>query len=186
VLIVGLGNPGEKYDRTRHNLGFMSVDALVKEHGSSFKEGFKGLYTEIFIDGAKHFVLKPQTYMNLSGESVQPFCAFYKIPVQDIVVVHDDLDMEFGKIKIRKGGSSGGHNGIKSIVQHMGSEDFIRVKIGIGKDRKKEVVGHVLGRFAPDEAEKLDELIDFSVKTIVSIVKDGLLKAMNAYNNRNI
>jgi PTH1 family peptidyl-tRNA hydrolase len=186
VLIVGLGNPGEKYDRTRHNLGFMAADALVSEFGGSFKEGFKGLYAEVFINGVKHFVLKPQTYMNLSGESVQPFCAFYKIPVQDIVVVHDDLDMEFGKLKIRKGGSSGGHNGIKSIVQHMGTEDFTRVKIGIGKDRRKEVVGHVLGRFAPDEAEKLDELINFSVKAIVSIVNDGLLKAMNAYNNRNI
>lgn len=164
----------------------MAADALVSEYGGSYREGFKGLYAEVFINGAKHYVLKPQTYMNLSGECVQPFSAFYKIPVQDIVVVHDDLDMEFGKMKIRRGGSSGGHNGIKSIIQMMGTDDFIRLKLGIGKDRRKETVGHVLGSFTPEETEKLRELMYNSVKALISIAQDGLLKAMNAYNNRSV
>lgn len=182
MLIVGLGNPGEKYDRTRHNLGFMAADALVSEYSGTWSKGFKGEYSEIFINGKKVFVLKPQTFMNLSGESVQPFCAFYKIALEDIVVVHDDMDMEFTRLKIRNGGSSGGHNGIKSIVQHLGTEKFPRVKMGIGKDLKKETIGHVLGKFSPDEAEKLDEFVKSSVKAIVSIVNDGLTKAMNEHN----
>lgn len=184
MLIVGLGNPGEKYDRTRHNLGFMVADYLADKLGGSFRDGFKGQFCDVTIDGSKHFLLKPMTYMNLSGESVQPLCAFYKIPLQDVIAVHDDLDMDFGKLKIRRGGSSGGHNGIKSIVQHMGGEDFPRVKMGIGKDMRKETVGHVLGKFAPDEAEKLDHFIKLAAEAAVCIAKEGLQKAMNGYNNR--
>lgn len=186
MLIVGLGNPGEKYDRTRHNLGFMSADAIVSEYGGTWTKGFKGEYAEVFINGGKHYVLKPQTYMNLSGESVQPLCAYYKIDAEDVIVVHDDMDIEYGRLKLKKGGSSGGHNGIKSITLHLGTESYVRVKMGIGKNIKKESIGHVLGKFSPDEAEKLDEFINISVKAIVSIVNDGILKAMNAYNNKNV
>lgn len=186
MLVVGLGNPGEKYDRTRHNLGFMAASALVSEYGGSWTKGFKGEYSEIFINGKKTFVLKPATFMNLSGESVQPFCAYYKIAPEDVVVAHDDMDMDFGKLKIKTGGSSGGHNGIKSITLHLGTENYIRLKMGIGKNIKKESIGHVLGKFSQEETEKLDEFINISVKAIVSIVNEGLLKAMNAYNNRNV
>lgn len=186
MLIVGLGNPGEKYDRTRHNLGFLSADAVVSEYGGGWSKGFKGEYAEVFINGTKHYVLKPQTYMNLSGESVQPMCAYYRIQPEDVVVIHDDMDIEFGRMKIKKGGSSGGHNGIKSITLHLGTENYIRIKMGIGKDVKKESIGHVLGKFSQEETEKLDEFINFSVKAVVSIASDGLLKAMNAYNNKNV
>lgn len=167
-------------------MGFMVADALASEFSASWSKGYKGEYAEIFIGGKKHFILKPQTFMNLSGESVQPFCAFYKIPATDIVVVHDDLDMDYGKVKIKKGGSSGGHNGIKSIIQQMGTEDFVHVKMGIGKNYHSETIGHVLGKFHGEEADKLDEFIRLGVKTVTAIAGEGMLKAMSEYNNRTV
>jgi len=156
VLIVGLGNPGEKYDRTRHNLGFMVADRLAYDNSASFKEGFKGVYAEFFMDGEKHYILKPFTYMNLSGESVQPLAAYYKIDVEDIIAVHDDMDIEFGRMKLKKGGNDGGHKGIRSMIQMLGDKDFVRLKMGIGKDGLRDTIGHVLGKFSPEEAENLD------------------------------
>lgn len=184
MLFVGLGNPGEQYAKTRHNIGFMVVDHIAASLSGTWSKGYKGEYSEVFVGGRKHYLLKPQTFMNLSGESVQPFCAFYKIPSTEIAVIHDDLDMEFGKLKMRRNGSSGGHNGIKSIIQMLGTEDFMRVKLGIGHDRRKETVGHVLGRFQGEEADKLDEFIQLGAKAALCIAEDGIGKAMNTYNNR--
>ncbi|ADD66877.1 peptidyl-tRNA hydrolase [Denitrovibrio acetiphilus DSM 12809] len=184
MLIVGLGNPGEKYDRTRHNLGFLVADKLASENSASFSKGFKGEYAEFFMDGGKHYILKPYTYMNLSGESVQPLAAYYKIPVEDIIAVHDDLDIEFGRLKLKKGGNDGGHKGIRSMAQMLGDKDFIRLKMGIGKDGRRDTIGHVLGKFSPQESEKLDEFIDIGVKAVVCCIKEGLRPAMNVFNTR--
>ncbi|XOB66041.1 aminoacyl-tRNA hydrolase [Deferribacteres bacterium DY0037] len=184
MLIVGLGNPGEKYDRTRHNLGFLVADKLASENSASFSKGFKGEYAEFFMDGGKHYILKPYTYMNLSGESVQPLAAYYKIPVEDIIAVHDDLDIEFGRLKLKKGGNDGGHKGIRSMAQMLGDKDFIRLKMGIGKDGRRDTIGHVLGKFSPQESEKLDEFIDIGVKAVVCCIKEGIRPAMNVFNTK--
>ncbi|MGD9809048.1 MAG: aminoacyl-tRNA hydrolase [Deferribacterales bacterium] len=184
MLIVGLGNPGEKYDRTRHNLGFMVADRLAYEYSASFKEGFKGIYAEFFLNGEKHYILKPFTYMNLSGESVQPLAAYYKIDVEDIIAVHDEMDIEFGRMKLKKGGNDGGHKGIRSMIQMLGDKDFVRLKMGIGKDGLRDTVGHVLGKFSPEEAEKLDEFIDIGVKAVVCCINEGVRPAMNSFNSK--
>lgn len=184
MLIVGLGNPGEKYDRTRHNLGFMVADKLASEYSASFSKGFKGEYAEFFLNGEKHYILKPYTFMNLSGESVQPLAAYYKIDAEDIIAIHDDMDIEFGRLKLKKGGKDGGHKGIRSMIQMLGESDFIRLKMGIGKDSRKDTVGHVLGKFSGEETEKLDEFIDNGVKAVVCCIKDGVRSAMNVFNTK--
>jgi len=184
VLIVGLGNPGDKYDRTRHNIGFMVADKLSDEYSASFSKGFRGEYAEFFLNGQKHYILKPQTYMNLSGESVQLIASYFKIEAEDIIAIHDDMDIEFGRMKLKKGGNDGGHKGIRSMIQMLSEKDFIRLKMGIGKDSRKDTVGHVLGKFSPDEAEKLDEFIDFSVKAVVCCINEGVRTAMNTFNTK--
>jgi len=184
MLIVGLGNPGDKYDRTRHNLGFLVADKLAADNSASFSKGFKGEYAEFFMDGSKHYILKPHTYMNLSGESVQPLAAYYKVDVEDIIAIHDDLDIEFGRLKLKKGGNDGGHKGIRSMIQMLGDKDFIRLKMGIGKDGRKDTIGHVLGKFSSEETEKLDEFIDIGVKAVVCCIKEGVRPAMNAFNTK--
>lgn len=184
MLIVGLGNPGEKYDRTRHNLGFLVADKLAGEYSCTFSKGFRGEYAEFFLNGQKHWILKPHTYMNLSGESVQLLAAYYKVEPENIIAVHDDMDIEYGRVKIRKGGNDGGHKGIRSMIQMLGDPSFIRIKMGIGKDSRKDTIGHVLGKFSPEEAEKLDELIDIGVKAVVSCINEGVKAAMNSFNTR--
>lgn len=184
MLIVGLGNPGSQYDRTRHNLGFLVADKIASDNSASFSKGYKGEYAEFFMDGEKHYVLKPHTYMNLSGESVQPLAAYYKIDVEDIIAIHDDMDIEFGRLKIKKGGNDGGHKGIRSMIQMLGDKSFIRLKMGIGKDSRKDTVGHVLGKFSTEETEKLDEFIDFGVKAVVCCIKEGVRPAMNVFNTK--
>lgn len=186
MLIVGLGNPGDKYIKTRHNLGFMVADELADEFSATFSDGFKGAYAQFLFEGEKHFVLKPQTYMNLSGESVQALAAYYKVDPEDVIVVHDDLDIGFGRLKIKNGGNAGGHNGIKSIIQHLGTNSFLRFKMGIGKDDKKETVGHVLGKFSTEESEKLDEFIKIGVQAVVCCLKEGMRPAMNQFSNRSV
>jgi len=148
-LIVGLGNPGEKYEDTRHNIGFKVIDYLVEEYnGTAFREKFQGLISEITYKDDKILLLKPQTYMNLSGNSVNDVVKFFKLnPKEDLIVAFDDMDLKSGQIKIKRKGSAGGHNGMKSIISHLG-EEFIRVKLGIGKpDTREEVINYVLGRF---------------------------------------
>lgn len=183
LLIVGLGNPGTQYARTRHNLGFMVVDKLAESHNISLKQGFNGLWGEFRL-GEKHFVLKPTTYMNLSGQSVVPFMSYYKIEPEQLLVVQDDLDMEFGKIKLRSGGSSGGHNGIKSIIELLGTDKFIRLKMGIEKSDRTGTTQHVLGKFESDE--ELKEFIELGTDAVECFIKDGIKIAMNSFNNRSI
>jgi len=184
VLIVGLGNPGDKYYRTRHNIGFMLADKLADEYSTTFSKGFRGEYAEFFLNGSKHYILKPHTYMNLSGESVQLLAAYFKIETEDIIAVHDDMDIEFGRLKLKKGGNDGGHKGIRSMIQMLGDKDFIRLKMGIGKDGRKDTIGHVLGKFSQEETEKLDEFIDFSVKAVVCCINEGIKVAMNTFNTK--
>ncbi len=168
MLIVGLGNPGEKYDKTRHNVGFMVLDKLINElNATKTSSSFKG---ELFKTN-DILLLKPTTYMNLSGESVVLVKNFYKIDLKDIIVIHDDLDLPFGSIKFKKGGSNGGHNGLKSIDYYLGS-DYIRVRVGIGKPAKKhEVVDYVLGRFSEDEKIHLDKIISHTTDAILQYIK---------------
>ncbi|MBR2336340.1 MAG: aminoacyl-tRNA hydrolase [Clostridia bacterium] len=144
-LVVGLGNPGLKYLKNLHNLGFMAVELLAEKHGVSFnKKGFKGIYGEKNISGEKVIFLKPQTYMNLSGDCVQELSAFYKIPTKDILVIYDDLDIAIGYVRIRANGSAGTHNGMRSIVQRLGSTDFPRVRIGTKPEVDYEIIDYVL------------------------------------------
>ena len=165
-LFVGLGNPGPEYERHRHNIGFMAVDAIADAYGfSAWKAKNKGLYAEGKIGTKKVFLCKPQTFMNLSGEAVQPIAAFYKIPPDNIFVFHDELDLEPGKIKVKKGGGSAGHNGLKSTSQRLGTDNYHRVRMGIGHpgDRAR-VNGHVLGNFREEEQDWLQPLLKFIAK----------------------
>lgn len=183
-LIVGLGNPGKKYDRTRHNVGFMVIDAFCKEKGGQLatKAKFKGEFAQLSIHGETVLLLKPHTYMNLSGESVRAVQQFYNIKEQDILVVHDDLDLPTGKIRIRQKGSAGGHNGLKSIIQHLSSEQFHRLKIGIDKDPNIPTVNYVLGRFSKTEQTVIDETISMCVDVLDDWVQNDIITVMNKYN----
>lgn len=170
-LIVGLGNPGEKYDKTRHNIGFDVIDYLAKEYKvENFREKFQGLIGDFTIKDEKIILLKPTTYMNLSGNSIQEVVKFYKLdPKEDLIVAYDDMDLKLGAIKIKRKGSPGGHNGIKSIISHCG-EEFFRVKCGIGKpESREEVVNYVLGKFSKEEREEIDELVELAGKASKSL-----------------
>ena len=175
-LIVGLGNPGKDYANTRHNVGFMAVDVLAEKYGfGAYKEKFDGLIAEGKIDGEKVYILKPQTYMNLSGNSVVKAANFYKILPENIVVIHDDMDLPIGKIKAKIGGSSGGHNGIKSIDAAI-SSDYNRIRIGIGhaKRGEKETIDFVLSKFSKAEESGLAESIKLVSETIGILLKKGI------------
>ena len=185
-VIVGLGNPGKKYEKTRHNIGFIVVDSLRKKYGvSDEREKFQALVSEKNIDGEKVIFLKPQTFMNLSGNSVIEIVKFYKLnSKEDIIVVYDDMDLPFGDIRVKEKGSSGGHNGIKSIISHVG-EEFIRVKCGIGS-KKDDAVEHVLGEFSQSEQKELDEKIKEIENCIIDIVTvRDMNKIMQNYNKKN-
>lgn len=162
-LIVGLGNPGSKYADTKHNVGFMAVDRLVKPYHLNFTEDkvFKAQTASTFINGQKVYFIKPTTFMNASGLAVRAFLAYYNLTLEDLLVIYDDLDMEVGKIRFRQSGSAGGHNGIKSLIKELGSQDFDRVKIGIGRPTAKmTVVNHVLGKFDQDDQIKISQTLD--------------------------
>ena len=165
-LFVGLGNPGSEYTRHRHNIGFMAMDEIADAHGfSNWKEKSKGLISEGRLGTTKIILLKPQTYMNKSGESIQPLAAFYKIPPENIIVFHDELDLGAGVIKVKKGGGSAGHNGLKSTTERLGTPDYIRVRMGIGHPgSKSRVNGHVLGNFNNDEQIWLEPLLKYVAK----------------------
>jgi PTH1 family peptidyl-tRNA hydrolase len=182
VVIVGLGNPGEEYANTRHNIGFMVLDELARRWSApSFNKKFRGLFSDVQVANRKVLLLKPQTYMNLSGRSVGEIIQFYKIdPESDLIVVSDDLDLPTGKLRIRKGGSAGGHNGLKDIVQCIGTKDFPRIRVGIG--RSKGVSGHVLGKIKGAEKEALDDAVQRAADAIVTWLDSGVDKAMNEFN----
>ncbi len=180
ILLVGLGNPGSEYAETRHNIGFMAVDNLVRRHSfGNFKSKFKGEYTEGVINNEKVMVLKPMTYMNLSGESVRAICQFFKIPVENVIVFHDDMDLPVGKIKVKTGGGSGGHNGIKSIDSHLGN-NYMRVRIGVSKPALKEqVVDWVLSNFSSADKMVLADELDLIADNISLLLQKDAEKFMN-------
>jgi len=192
-LVAGLGNPGQEYAQTRHNVGFMVVDVLARRHHVSFASKFKGEAGQCSFSGQSIVLLKPQTYMNLSGQSVQAAMAFYKVPLENIVVVHDELDIELGAIKLKVGGSPGGHNGLKSIDQSIGP-NYYRIRAGIGHPRSKapegvvvpkdrgNVVGHVLGAFKGADRDKADRLVDACADAVEQLVRDGLEKAQAKFH----
>ena len=151
-LIVGLGNFGKEYQNTRHNIGFMALDYYAKKNNFSIdKKKFKGLYTEISINGEKILLVKPQTYMNLSGECMRDFISYFHIDIKDILVIYDDMDLDVGVLRLREKGSAGGHNGIKNIIQNIKSNEFKRVRVGISKDINRNTIDYVLGKFSEEE-----------------------------------
>ncbi len=163
MLLVGLGNPGSQYAATRHNVGFMAVQAILHRHFATlnWQEKFKGMYASANMNGEKIHFLLPQTFMNLSGESVRPALDFFKLDVDDVVVIHDELDLELGDIRIKKGGGHAGHNGLKSLIQHLGTPDFRRVRFGIGHPGRKDLVSpYVLGRFMAEEVPAVEQGCD--------------------------
>ncbi len=183
-LIVGLGNPGKEYEFTRHNMGFNVIDKIIKDCGIKVSQSkFKGMYTQDSINGEKVLILKPQTYMNLSGESVAAFRNFYKIDNKDIIVIYDDIDLDEGTIRIRKKGSSGTHNGMKSVIQCLGTEEFTRVRVGIGKPRENEdIIKYVIGPVSNNIRKKLEQGTNLAAEATLEILKNGVDVAMNKYN----
>ncbi len=182
-LIVGLGNYGGEYKNTRHNIGFMALDSYAKNNGLEIdKRKFKGLYCETSINGEKVLLLKPQTYMNLSGESVRDFVSYFHIKVSDILVIYDDMDLDVGVLRLREKGSAGGHNGIKNIIEHLKTNEFKRVRVGISKDKDRSVVDYVLGKFRDDEKKIIDEKIEKINDIIEDFVKYDFNKVMSMYN----
>lgn len=173
MLLVGLGNPGTEYANTRHNVGFMAVDELVRRYSFDiFKDKFKGQFSTGIIDTHKVMLLKPETYMNLSGESVLRACTFYKIKPEDVIVFHDDMDLAVGKVKVKRGGSAGGHNGLKSIDSHIG-QNYIRVRIGVGRpEHKNDVVNWVLSKFNPSDKQTIDAVIS-KIADHISLLLEG-------------
>ncbi len=183
-LIIGLGNPGKKYENTRHNVGFETIDYLSQKYNIRLsKIGFKAVYGEGEIEGMRVILLKPQTYMNLSGESVRDIISWYKIPLDRCVVIYDDIDLELGKIRVRPKGSSGTHNGMKSIIYQLQAEDFPRVRVGIGRPPEKwDLADYVLSKFTKENREIIDQSIEKAAQAAILVAKSGPEKAMNSFN----
>jgi len=183
-LIVGLGNPEEEYARTRHNMGFEVINKLSKEYDINLsKTKFKGLYGTGNIEKEKVILLKPQTYMNLSGESIIEFINFYKIPLENVIIIYDDIDTGVEKIKIRKKGGAGTHNGMKSVVEKLNTEEFTRVRVGIGMpEENRDLISYVIGHVNEEEYNKLQLGIEKAEKAVIEILKNGVDIAMNKFN----
>jgi PTH1 family peptidyl-tRNA hydrolase len=183
-IIAGLGNPGKEYARTRHNIGFLVLDVLALKSCTTFdKTRFDSEYVKARIRGKEAFLIKPLTYMNRSGLSIHKFAAYYKIESRDIIIVHDDMDLDFGKIKIVKSRGHGGHNGVRSIMEAFGSNDHIRVRVGVGHPSSgRDITGHVLGGFSPDEIPLLDKTTDTASNACLHILENGVISAMNTFN----
>lgn len=182
-LIIGLGNPGKEYEKTRHNTGFMVLDRFANKMGVSLIQNkFKGIYTKMKYHGEDVILLKPQTFMNLSGEAVRQIMDFYKIDLDDILVIYDDMDMPVGKLRLRESGSAGGHNGIKNIILHTGSQKFKRIRIGIGRHPQMKVVDYVLSRFMQDEMIDMEKGIDLACEAIIDYLDHDFSHAMNHFN----
>ena len=181
-LIVGLGNPGKEYAGTRHNIGFEAVDYIADKYNIELNRiKFKGIFGEGMINGKKTILLKPTTYMNLSGESIREVVNFYKISNADIIVIYDDISLEAGRLRIREKGSHGGHNGIRSIIANLSTDVFPRVKIGVGGP-KGDLVSHVLGKFSKDEIDILRESIQATSEAVATILASDTKEAMNKFN----
>ena len=186
-LIVGLGNPGREYEKTRHNCGFRAIDLLAQKLGCKIDRlKFQGLYTQVNYNGKKLFLLKPQTYMNLSGKSVLQLSAYFSIPPARIIVMFDDISLEPGRLRVRKDGSAGGHNGIKSIITELGSQDFPRVKIGVGAKPSPEydLAAWVLSTFSASEEKALTASLEWAGEAALAIIDHGVPEAANRYNGK--
>ncbi|MCI8909613.1 MAG: aminoacyl-tRNA hydrolase [Oscillibacter sp.] len=183
-LVAGLGNPGQKYANTRHNMGFLTVDLLAEDAGVKLnKIKFKSAYNILPFAGAKCLVMKPQTYMNLSGEAVREAAQFYKIPADRVLVIYDDVSLPVGKLRVRPSGSAGGHNGIKNIIAHLGTQDFPRIKIGTGAPGEGEdMIGWVIGEPSQKEKALLLECFRQAIQAAECVIRYGCQKAMNDFN----
>ncbi|MGK7929934.1 MAG: aminoacyl-tRNA hydrolase [Microcystaceae cyanobacterium] len=188
-VIVGLGNPEPKYDKTRHNIGFEVADQLATKWLCNWQNQrrFQGLLSEAKGKrGDKLYLLKPLTYMNRSGQSVRAVVDWYKLPPSSVLVIYDDMDLPLGRLRLRLSGSAGGHNGMKSIISHLGTQQFPRLRIGIGKSgQNKETISHVLGKFSPQEQETVSKVLDLTVEAVETGLKEGIEKAMSLYNNKS-
>lgn len=187
MIIVGLGNPGKEYEKTHHNIGFMFADSVAKELGIEFKleKKFNAMVAEFKMNNEKHYLLKPLTYMNLSGNAVRPFSDYYKIPVSDIFIVQDDMDLPCGKRRIRKNGSAGGHNGLKSLISCLGTSEIKRLRIGIGRDKSsdhQDVVDFVLAPFSKKELSLLEDTLNNAGNIVTDLINNNIDYIMNKYN----
>lgn len=183
-MIVGLGNPGKNYEKTRHNVGFIIIDEFAKKNNMTFdKNKFNTDYSVGYIDGIKYLLIKPNTYMNLSGEAVRKFYDYFDIKIEDLLIIYDDLDTKTANLRLRNKGSSGGHNGIKSIMSHLNTENFNRLKIGIDRPKNKmKVSNYVLGNFSIDEMSEIESIYEKSCNCISDFSKMSFLNLMNKYN----
>jgi len=186
LLIAGLGNPGPTYQWTRHNAGFLFLDRLAHlDNIAITRKSFSGLTGEWNRGDSRLILLKPQTFMNLSGRSVMQALQFYKLPLSHLIVVHDELDLPFGTARFKQGGGHGGHNGLRSIMEQLGKGDFIRLRIGIGKPVHGDTVNYVLGHIPPEQMETLPLILDGGLDMLEMMLDEGLPKAMSMFNNRN-
>ena len=183
-VIVGLGNPEPEYSNTRHNMGFDTINKIAKKYNIEFsKTNFKGIYGTGIIEGEKVILLKPQTYMNLSGESIKEIIDFYKLNTDNLIIIYDDIDIEPGIIKLRKTGGPGTHNGMKSVIKEIGTEKFSRVRIGIGKpEHKGDLINYVIGKIPEEDKKILEKSTDVAKDAVIEIIKNGMDKAMNLFN----
>lgn len=183
-LIVGLGNPGKQYEKTRHNTGFMILDAYAKKHQVSFETSkFHGKLSEFLFHGEKVFLLKPESYMNLSGEVVSEVVNFYKIAIEDILIISDDLDQEVGKVRLRAHGSSGGHNGLKNIELHLHTDGYKRMRVGIGKSSFLSAPDYVLGKFSKEELDQFEKNMDRYLSILDDFLCISFDQLMSRYNS---
>jgi PTH1 family peptidyl-tRNA hydrolase len=184
-LVIGLGNPGAEYELTRHNIGWLVLDSIDLIASSNWKSKFKGEFTDLSINGEKRYFLKPQTYMNLSGESARPLCDFFKIKPSEMLVLHDELDVPFGQIAFKKGGGLAGHNGLKSLAQHFGTQDFYRLRLGIGRPDRGSVSNWVLGQFPSNQDIELGKILKGSAEAVEFALKSGYEKAATKFSKKN-
>lgn len=183
-LIAGLGNPEQDYSKTRHNMGFNVINKLSNQYNIEVnKAKFKGLTGSGIIEGEKVILLKPQTFMNLSGESLIEAINFYKISIDDLIVIYDDIDIEPGNVRIRKSGSAGSHNGMKSIISHLSTEKFVRVRVGIGRPKEKmDMISYVIGHIPEEDLDKLEKGTELAKEAVIEIIKNNVDSAMNKFN----
>ncbi|MBR2603954.1 MAG: aminoacyl-tRNA hydrolase [Bacilli bacterium] len=184
-LIVGLGNPGKEYEHTRHNVGFDVIDFFASKVGASIdKDKFQGLYTKGKVDGEDIILLKPQKFINLSGDVMRKYADYFKVNERDILVIHDDLDLEVGKIKLKERSSSGGHNGMKNIEANFKNNEYKQLKIGISNNKESDTKDYVLGKFSKDDREKIEEAIKKSYDIIIDYINLDFNELQNKYNKR--
>jgi PTH1 family peptidyl-tRNA hydrolase len=182
-IVVGLGNPGSKYVNTRHNVGFAVVDALAKGPGASrWQERFQSQVAEVMEGSEKLLLLKPETFMNLSGRAVRSAVDFYQAPLTELLVVCDDFNLPLAKLRVRRGGTHGGHNGLRDIQNHLGTTDYARLRIGVGAPDEGQAVDHALGRFRPSERPVIDDAIEQAIQAVVVWATRGVAECMNQYN----